>query len=168
MPNLTAVAGTFLAALTLVACTIVSAEEVPTTTSAGDTTTSTPTTILDPPTYDVDAVAADAVAAAVVAIETTTTVVRTVSPATVATNLDQSNGSRWDQLARCESGGNWETNTGNGYSGGLQFLHSTWLSNGGAEFAADAYLATREQQIVVAERVYDSFGLSGWGCRAYG
>ena len=58
----------------------------------------------------------------------------------------------WDDLAECESGGNWAINTGNGYYGGLQFLGSTWIAYGGEEFAARADLATREQQIVVAER----------------
>ena len=54
-----------------------------------------------------------------------------------------------DAIARCESGGNWGIHTGN-YQGGLQFLPSTWLSNGGGEFAPAAHLATREQQIIVA------------------
>lgn len=70
------------------------------------------------------------------------------------------NGSRWDQLAECESSGNWATNTGNGFTGGVQFLRSTWLAMGGAEFAPDAYLATREEQIIVAERLLE---VSGWG-----
>ncbi len=38
----------------------------------------------------------------------------------------------WDAIAQCESGGNWGINTGNGYSGGLQFTASTWRANGGA------------------------------------
>jgi hypothetical protein len=78
-------------------------------------------------------------------------------------------GSVWDQIAQCESGQNWATNTGNGYSGGLQFLHSTWNSYGGAEFAPMAYQATRNQQIVVAERIRASQGgtYRAWpGCRA--
>ena len=58
----------------------------------------------------------------------------------------------WDDLAECESGGNWAINTGNGYYGGLQFAGGTWRAYGGEEFAARADLATREQQIVVAER----------------
>jgi len=71
-----------------------------------------------------------------------------------------SSASRWDQLAECESGGNWSINTGNGFTGGVQFLQSTWLAMGGAEFAPDAYLATREEQIIVAERLV---AVSGWG-----
>jgi hypothetical protein len=71
-----------------------------------------------------------------------------------------SGGSVWDSLAQCEAGGNWASNTGNGYSGGLQFAASTWRSHGGGEFASSAGQASREQQIVVAERVLAS---SGWG-----
>lgn len=59
----------------------------------------------------------------------------------------------WDQVAQCESTGNWAIDTGNGFQGGLQFSPSTWSGYGGGEFAPSANLATREQQIVVAERV---------------
>ena len=68
----------------------------------------------------------------------------------------------WDDLAECESNGNWAINTGNGYFGGLQFLGSTWVAYGGQEFAARADLATREQQIVVAERIRDDVGYGAW------
>ena len=68
----------------------------------------------------------------------------------------------WDDLADCESGGNWAINTGNGYSGGLQFLHSTWRAYGGQEFAPLAYQASREQQIIVAERILDDVGWGAW------
>jgi hypothetical protein len=68
----------------------------------------------------------------------------------------------WDDLAECESGGNWAINTGNGYHGGLQFLGSTWRAYGGGEFAERADLATREQQITIAERVRDDVGFGAW------
>ena len=68
----------------------------------------------------------------------------------------------WDDIAECESGGNWAINTGNGYYGGLQFLGSTWQNYGGGDFAARADLATREQQIVVAERIRDDVGYGAW------
>ncbi|MBU8817916.1 transglycosylase family protein, partial [Mycolicibacterium goodii] len=68
----------------------------------------------------------------------------------------------WDQVARCESGGNWAINTGNGYHGGLQFSPSTWMSHGGGEFAPAAYMATKEEQIAVAERVLASQGKGAW------
>jgi hypothetical protein len=79
---------------------------------------------------------------------------------TTTTKPVVSEGSRWDQLAQCESGGNWSINTGNGFSGGVQFLQSTWLAMGGGEFAPDAYLASKAQQIIVAERLVK---VSGWG-----
>jgi resuscitation-promoting factor RpfA len=68
----------------------------------------------------------------------------------------------WDQVARCESGNNWAINTGNGYQGGLQFTPGTWASHGGSEFAPAANLASREQQIAVAERVLASQGKHAW------
>lgn len=68
----------------------------------------------------------------------------------------------WDQLADCESGGDWAINTGNGYYGGLQFLGSTWQGYGGGEFAARPDLATRDQQIIVAERIRDDVGYGAW------
>jgi Transglycosylase-like domain len=73
----------------------------------------------------------------------------------------------WDDLARCESGGNWAINTGNGYYGGLQFSLGTWNGYGGAEFAEYPHQATREQQIVVAERLRAARGYAPWpACRA--
>ncbi|QUR68863.1 transglycosylase family protein [Mycobacterium spongiae] len=68
----------------------------------------------------------------------------------------------WDRVASCESGGNWAINTGNGYHGGLQFSQSTWASHGGDEYAPAAQLATREQQIAVAERVLATQGRGAW------
>ena len=67
--------------------------------------------------------------------------------------------STWDALAQCESGGNWSTNTGNGFSGGLQFTQSTWAANGGTGSPANA---TREQQIAVAQNVQASQGWGAW------
>jgi resuscitation-promoting factor RpfA len=68
----------------------------------------------------------------------------------------------WDKVASCESGGNWAINTGNGYQGGLQFAASTWRSHGGGEYAPSAHLATKEEQIAVAERVLASQGRGAW------
>lgn len=65
----------------------------------------------------------------------------------------------WDAIANCESGGNWSTNTGNGYYGGLQFSQSTWSAYGGSGSAADA---SREEQIAVAEQVLASQGIGAW------
>jgi len=80
--------------------------------------------------------------------------------------LDLSNAAMWDKVAQCESGGNWHINTGNGYYGGLQFASATWLGHGGGQFAPRADLASREQQITVANRIYATSGLSQWGCKA--
>jgi LysM repeat protein len=68
----------------------------------------------------------------------------------------------WDRVAQCESSGNWNINTGNGFSGGLQFTSSTWRAFGGAQFATAANQATREQQIIVAERVLAGQGWGAW------
>ena len=68
----------------------------------------------------------------------------------------------WDRVAGCESSGNWSINTGNGYHGGLQFAPSTWSGHGGGEFAPAANLATREEQIAVAERVLANQGKGAW------
>jgi len=68
----------------------------------------------------------------------------------------------WDELAQCESGGDWAINTGNGYTGGLQFLDSTWDAYGGEEFAPMAYQASRAEQITVAERLRAQAGFDPW------
>lgn len=71
-------------------------------------------------------------------------------------------GSVWDAIAACESGGNWSINTGNGYQGGLQFNQSTWAAYGGTAYAPSADQATREQQIAVAERTQAAQGWGAW------
>jgi hypothetical protein len=65
----------------------------------------------------------------------------------------------WDAIAQCESGGNWAINTGNGYSGGLQFTPGTWWANGGWGSANNA---SRDEQIRVAENVLYSQGIGAW------
>ncbi|MEU8015488.1 transglycosylase family protein [Micromonospora parva] len=68
----------------------------------------------------------------------------------------------WDAIAKCESGGNWKINTGNGYYGGLQFSQSTWAGYGGKKYAARADLASRGEQIAIAEKVLDGQGIGAW------
>ncbi|MFJ5840117.1 transglycosylase family protein [Streptomyces shenzhenensis] len=68
----------------------------------------------------------------------------------------------WNKVAACESSGNWSINTGNGYYGGLQFTQSTWAAYGGTAYAPRADLATRDQQIAVAEQVLDGQGPGAW------
>ncbi|RYB94745.1 resuscitation-promoting factor [Nocardioides oleivorans] len=74
-------------------------------------------------------------------------------------------GTVWDSLAKCESGGNWAINTGNGYYGGLQFNLGTWRAYGGTGYP---HQASRETQIAVATRLRDATGGYGsWpGCAA--
>jgi nucleoid-associated protein YgaU len=68
----------------------------------------------------------------------------------------------WDAIAACESSGNWQINTGNGFYGGLQFTQSTWAGYGGTAYAPRADLASRAQQITVAQRVLAGQGLNAW------
>lgn len=76
-------------------------------------------------------------------------------------------GSVWDDLAMCESTGNWHINSGNGFFGGLQFVQSTWVGFGGLVYAPRADLASREQQIAIARRVLVGQGWGAWpGCTA--
>jgi len=69
----------------------------------------------------------------------------------------------WDKIAQCESGGNWGV-VDSMYSGGLGIYNGTWDQFGGREFASNAGYATREEQIIVAERIRAAVGISGWGC----
>jgi uncharacterized protein YabE (DUF348 family) len=64
----------------------------------------------------------------------------------------------WDRLAQCESGGNWATNTGNGYYGGLQFSLGTWRAYGGSGLPSSA---SRTTQIAIATKIRDASG--GYG-----
>jgi hypothetical protein len=86
----------------------------------------------------------------VVSVSPTPTARRTSAPAVAG-------GSVWDQLAMCESGGNWAINTGNGFYGGLQFTLSSWQAVGGSGLPSDA---SREEQIMRAERL---LAVQGWG-----
>ncbi len=74
----------------------------------------------------------------------------------------KADGSVWDRVAQCESGGNWHINTGNGFYGGLQFYQATWVGYGGRTYAARADLATREAQIAVAQRDLAAQGPGAW------
>jgi hypothetical protein len=64
-------------------------------------------------------------------------------------------------LAKCESSGDWDINTGNGYYGGIQFDIQTWRAFGGGKYAARPDQATREEQIAIAQKVHDARG--GYG-----
>jgi LysM repeat protein len=81
------------------------------------------------------------------------------TPLAIAATPAQAASVNWDAIAQCESGGNWNTNTGNGYYGGLQFTQSTWKAYGGT---GSPQGASRDQQIAVAERVKAGQGIGAW------
>ncbi|MFE2293767.1 transglycosylase family protein [Streptomyces sp. NPDC059452] len=83
-------------------------------------------------------------------------------PLITAASAGAASGEVWEKVAACESSGNWAINTGNGYYGGLQFSGSTWAAFGGTQYAPRADLATRDQQIAIAERVLDGQGPGAW------
>ncbi|APS21147.1 transglycosylase domain-containing protein [Streptomyces sp. Tue 6075] len=79
-----------------------------------------------------------------------------------ASGASAAEASTWDRVAECESGGMWSADLGNGYYGGLQLSQETWSAYGGTEFAPRADLASRSQQISVAEKVLDDQGPKAW------
>ncbi|WP_441248448.1 transglycosylase family protein [Kitasatospora sp. McL0602] len=79
-----------------------------------------------------------------------------------ATSASAASVSTWDAVAQCESTGNWSINTGNGFSGGLQFTPSTWAAYGGTQYASSADQASKAQQIAVAEKVLADQGPGAW------
>jgi hypothetical protein len=83
-----------------------------------------------------------------------------LAPMALATGTaNAERGVNWDAVAACESGGNWHTNTGNGFYGGLQFTLGTWRANGGT---GSPHSASREEQIRVANNVLKSQGIGAW------
>jgi resuscitation-promoting factor RpfA len=80
-------------------------------------------------------------------------------PLTIAGTANAAPASVWDRVAQCESSGNWQTNTGNGFYGGLQFTMSTWRGFGGQGMP---HQASRDQQIAVAQRVLAAQGWGAW------
>ncbi|MFE0453866.1 transglycosylase family protein [Streptomyces sp. NPDC058914] len=85
-------------------------------------------------------------------------------PTQAVASPSNASGPDWDAIAACESGGNWQANTGNGHYGGLQFTQSSWAAAGGLRYAPRADLATRKEQIAVAERLARLQGMSAWSC----
>ncbi|GGV48314.1 hypothetical protein GCM10010277_41580 [Streptomyces longisporoflavus] len=82
-------------------------------------------------------------------------------PTVLAGECSRSEGP-WNCLAKCESGGRWHVNTGNGFYGGLQFHQPTWVAYGGLKYAPRADLATKKEQIKVAEKVLRTQGWKAW------
>jgi uncharacterized protein YabE (DUF348 family) len=81
-----------------------------------------------------------------------------VGTKTVATTNFAGGSTVWDRLAQCEAGGNWATNTGNGYYGGLQFSLGTWQAYGGSGLPSNA---SRVTQIAIATKIRNASG--GYG-----
>ncbi|MFI0539128.1 transglycosylase family protein [Streptomyces sp. WSLK1-3] len=79
-----------------------------------------------------------------------------------ATGASAATGTTWDRVAECESGGSWSENEGNGYYGGLQMSQENWEKYGGLEYAKTADLASRNQQIAVAEKLLADQGIAAW------
>lgn len=83
-------------------------------------------------------------------------------PLVSASNAKAASVDTWEQVAECESSGNWRINTGNGYYGGLQFSQSSWEAAGGTRYAPRADLASKSQQIAVAEHLLAMQGPGAW------
>ncbi|GGU02910.1 transglycosylase family protein [Streptomyces coeruleorubidus] len=79
-----------------------------------------------------------------------------------ASGASAADGTTWDRVADCETGGAWSQNTGNGYFGGLQLSQEDWENHGGLDYAPSADLASRSQQIAVAERILADQGVGAW------
>lgn len=74
---------------------------------------------------------------------------------------------RWEDIAWCESGRQWDlraTNSTGTYGGGLMIRDNVWREYGGREFATTADQASKAQQIHVAERILDDVGWQAWDC----
>ncbi|MEV4437928.1 transglycosylase family protein [Streptomyces sp. NPDC049577] len=90
------------------------------------------------------------------------------APLMATTSAHAASVDTWEKVAQCESSGNWHTNTDNGYYGGLQFSQSSWAAAGGKKYAPRADLATKGQQIAVAEKLLAMQGPGAWGCAGAG
>ncbi len=96
------------------------------------------------------------------ALVAATTAAAVAIPVLGAASSAQAASLNWDAVAQCESTGNWSINTGNGFYGGLQFTQSTWAAFGGTAYAPRADLATKAQQIAIAEKVLKAQGRQAW------
>ncbi|WP_079125011.1 transglycosylase family protein [Streptomyces lushanensis] len=83
-------------------------------------------------------------------------------PLFAASGASAADASTWDRVSECESGGMWSADLGNGYYGGLQLSQETWDAFGGGAYAARPDLASRSQQIAVAEKILEAQGSKVW------
>ncbi|MGE7389921.1 transglycosylase family protein [Streptomyces sp. NPDC004126] len=98
-----------------------------------------------------------------VLLTTATALLAIAAPLATSTSASAASVATWDKVAHCESTDNWSINTGNGYYGGLQILKSTWDAFGGRTYAAYPHQATKQQQILIAEKILAGQGAGAWG-----
>lgn len=79
-----------------------------------------------------------------------------------ATGASAADGNVWDKVAECESGGSWSADDGNGRYGGLQLTQEDWDKYGGLDYATSPDLASRSQQISVAQNILEDQGVGAW------
>ncbi|MGW2516560.1 transglycosylase family protein [Streptomyces sp. NPDC001617] len=83
-------------------------------------------------------------------------------PLFAASGASAADGTTWDKVAQCETGGSWSENSGNGFYGGLKLTQDDWEKYGGLDYAPSADLASRNQQIAVAEKLLDAEGVGAF------
>lgn len=87
-------------------------------------------------------------------------VVVTPTPTPTPAPISTTDSDVWEKLAQCETHGNWSSDTGNGYFGGLQFNQTAWESTGGTGNPA---LASKEEQINRGKILQARRGWGPWG-----
>ncbi|MGI5455435.1 transglycosylase family protein [Streptomyces sp. CA-249302] len=83
-------------------------------------------------------------------------------PLFAASGASAADGNTWDKVAQCETGGSWSENNGDGFYGGLKLTQEHWEQYGGLDYAPSADLASRNQQIAVAEKLLDDQGVGAF------
>jgi hypothetical protein len=104
--------------------------------------------------------AAPATTSTTAAPTTTTTAPKPTTTTTAAPTLGDPDSTRtWEALADCESGGDWDKDTGNGYYGGLQFSQASWENVGGEGLPSEA---SKAAQIEMGKRLQGRQGWAAW------
>ncbi|MFJ3496789.1 transglycosylase family protein [Streptomyces sp. NPDC086091] len=80
-----------------------------------------------------------------------------------ASGASAADGSVWDKVAECETGGSWSADEGGGEYGGLALSQDDWVAYGGLDYAERADLASRNQQISIAQKLLADQGVGAWG-----
>lgn len=79
-----------------------------------------------------------------------------------ASGASAADGTVWDKVAECETDATWSENTGALLYGGLHISLDEWKKYGGLEFAERPDLASRNQQITVAQKILADQGVGAW------